>query len=90
VGERRGRRWGRGGGGGGGGGEEGVRVWRCGWVGAALYIISAAAVGWWAVLGLALARVKFRLSAKNQSVPRVKLSAEVTLVKINFKNSKMM
>jgi hypothetical protein len=55
-------------------------------------MISAAAVGWWAnlVLGLALPRVKFRLSAKNQSVPRVKLSAEVILVKINFKNSKMM
>jgi hypothetical protein len=47
-------------------------------------------VGWWAVLGLALPRVIFRLSAKNQSVPRVKLSAEVILVKINFKNSKMM
>jgi hypothetical protein len=52
-------------------------------------------VGWWAGglvgrLGLALPRVIFRLSAKNQSVPRVKLSAEVILVKINFKNSKMM
>jgi hypothetical protein len=58
-------------------------------------MISAEAVGWWAggpilVLGMALPRVKIRLSAKNQSVPRVKLSAEVILVKINFKNIKMM
>jgi hypothetical protein len=58
-------------------------------------MISAAAVGWWAggpilVLGLALPRVKIRLLAKKRSVPRVKLSGEVILVKINFKNSKMM
>jgi hypothetical protein len=58
-------------------------------------MISAVAVGWWAggpilVLGVALPRVKIRLLAKKRSVPRVKISGEVILVKINFKNSKMM
>jgi hypothetical protein len=44
----------------------------------------------WVDYGMALPRVKIRLSAKKRSVTRVKLSAEVILVEINFKNSKMM
>jgi hypothetical protein len=87
VGERRGcgRRWGRGGGGGG-----------LGFGGRGPYIRERGKGRWWADFGswvdygLAVPRVKIRLSAKTHSVPRVKLLAEVILLKINFKNSKMM
>jgi hypothetical protein len=46
--------------------------------------------GSWVDYGMALPRVKIRLSAKTNFVPRVKLSTGVILLKINLKNSKMM